>query len=88
MTQQDVHTAVLSFLRKSILFDESRVISDDESFLTAGILDSTGILELISFLEGEFGVHFKDDELIAHNFDSLRQVSRFVAAKINGSPEP
>ena len=80
--------AVLGFLRTNILFDESRVIPDDESFLTAGILDSTGILELIGFLEERFGVHFRDDELIADNFDSLSQVSRFVAAKLNSSPKP
>jgi acyl carrier protein len=88
MTQHEVHDAVLGFLRSNIVFDESRVIPDDESFLTAGILDSTGILELIGFLEERFGVHFRDDELIAGNFDSLSQVSRFVAAKLSSSPKP
>ncbi len=54
MTQQEIHDGVLAFLRKNIVFDEKKVIPDDESFLGSGILDSTGILELIGYLEGEY----------------------------------
>ena len=87
MTQQEIHDAVLAFLRKNIVFDEQKVIPDDESFLGSGILDSTGILELIGYLETEFGVKFLDDELVADNFDSLSHVSRFVAKKLSGTRE-
>jgi acyl carrier protein len=83
MTQQEIHDGVLAFLRKNIVFDEKKVIPDDESFLGSGILDSTGILELIGYLEGEFHVKFLDEELVADNFDSLSRVSRFVAKKLS-----
>ena len=87
MTQQEIHDAVLAFLRKNIVFDEKKVIPDEESFLGSGILDSTGILELIGYLEGEYGVKFLDGELVADNFDSLSRVSRFVAGKLSRSQE-
>jgi acyl carrier protein len=83
MNHQQIKDAVLSFLRSEILFDQNRVVGDDESFLNAGILDSTGILELIAFLEGKYGVKFIDTELVADNFDSLNRVARFMVEKIN-----
>ena len=86
MTQREIHDAILQFLRRKILYDEKKVIPDEESFLGSGILDSTGILELIGFLEEQFDLKFLDDELVAENFDSLSRVTRFVATKL-GIPE-
>jgi acyl carrier protein len=82
MNQQQIHDAILTFLRVNILYDEKRVIADDESFLASGILDSTGILELIGYIEGEFKVKFLDEELVADNFDSLGRISRFLEEKL------
>jgi len=86
MTQDQIHDAILAFLRSNIVFDEKKVIGDDESFLATGILDSTGILELIGYLEAEYDVKFKDEELVADNFDSLGRISRFMAEKLGESP--
>jgi acyl carrier protein len=83
MTQQQVQESVLAFLRSEILYDQNRVIGEDESFLQSGILDSTGILELIAFLEGKYGVKFLDTDLVADNFDSLKRVSKFMVDKIS-----
>ena len=82
MTQQEIHDAVLQFLRHKVLYDEKKVIPEEESFLGSGILDSTGILELIGFLEENFDLKFLDEELVADNFDSLSRVTRFVATKL------
>ena len=82
MTQQEIHDAVLQFLRHKVLYDDKKVIADEESFLSSGILDSTGILELIGFLEEKFNLKFADDELVADNFDSLSRVTSFVATKL------
>ena len=82
MTQEQIHNAVLAFLRTNIIYDEKRVILDDDSFLATGILDSTGILELIGYLESEYGVRFHDDELVADNFDSLARITRFMSEKL------
>jgi acyl carrier protein len=85
-TQEDIRTAVLKFLQTNFLFDEKKQIADNESLLGAGIVDSTGILEMIGFLEETYGVKFLDDELIAENFDSLGRIASFLTKKI-GTPE-
>jgi acyl carrier protein len=85
MNHQQIKEAVLAFLRSEILYDQHRVVGEDESFLHSGILDSTGILELIAFLEGKYGVKFIDTELVADNFDSLNRVAKFMVDKISQS---
>ncbi len=58
-------------------------LTDDVSFLEKGIIDSTGVLELVSFIEETYGVEVNDDELMPDNFDSLNKLSDFVARKMN-----
>jgi acyl carrier protein len=55
--------------------------SDDESFLRSGIIDSTGMMELVVFLEREFAIKVADKELVPENLDSLARVSAFVERK-------
>lgn len=85
MTERDIHATILDFFRQNIVFSENWQIADDASFLATGTLDSTGILELIGFLEETYGVTFRDDELIATNFDSLGRISAFMAHRLNGA---
>jgi acyl carrier protein len=87
MTKEQIRDTVLTFIRTSIVYDETRVIRDDESFLSSGILDSTGVLELIGFLEDTYGLTFRDDELVASNFDTLENLSAFIAARVNATVE-
>ncbi len=56
-------------------------LGDDASLLDTGTMDSTGVLELISFLEQRFGVAASDRELHPENFDSIRRVAAFVERK-------
>lgn len=56
-------------------------IQDDTSFIDSHILDSTGFIELISFLEETFGFHVEDAEMVPENLDSLRRVEAFVQGK-------
>jgi len=55
---------------------------DDESFLRSGIIDSTGMMELVLFIEQEFGVKILDTELLPKNLDSLARASAFVDRKV------
>lgn len=57
-------------------------LADDSSFLERGIIDSTGVIELIAFIEEAFGIEVDDDEIVPENLDSLRNVERFVLAKL------
>lgn len=56
-------------------------LGDEVSFLGKGIIDSTGILELVSFIEEKYIISIDDEELIPDNFDSLNKISTFVFKK-------
>lgn len=57
-------------------------MSDHESFLESGIIDSTGVLELIAFLESRYEITIDDEELVPANLDSVERVSNFVGRKL------
>jgi acyl carrier protein len=79
--QQEIHNYIID----KILFDNDEKLDEDLSFQESGILDSTGFLELITFVEEKFGVEISDRELIPENFDSLRKISSFVQTKKQSS---
>jgi acyl carrier protein len=73
---------IKSFIIANFLFgQEPERFTDDQSFLESGIIDSTGLLELVSFLEQEYGISIGDRELVPENLDSLRNASQLVARK-------
>lgn len=73
---------VRGFILGNFLFtkDESK-LSNDVSLLGQGLMDSTGVLELISFLEGQFGISLADEEMIPENLDSVDRICAFVLRK-------
>jgi acyl carrier protein len=73
----DVRARVREFL-KSELNRDMAGISDAESLLEAGILDSMSVVQLVAFLEREFGLTIGDDDLMPENFDSIVAVESFV----------
>lgn len=82
MTSDGLRTEIHQFIQKNFLFDDSKVIDDDQSLLASGIVDSTGILELISHLEGTYRLKFADSELVADNFDSVNRIIGFITPKL------
>jgi acyl carrier protein len=57
------------------------VVGGDTSFLESGLIDSTGVLELVAFLEEKFGIKVEDEDLIPANLDSVNALTRFVEVK-------
>ena len=77
-----VASEVRTFIVTNFLFGlERQGFSDEQSLLDNGIIDSTGLLELVSFVEQQYGIVVADRELVPENLDSLRNISRFVVAK-------
>jgi acyl carrier protein len=74
---------VREFIVENFLFGDGSQLQDDTSFMESGIIDSTGILELITFLEEKYEIKIEDDELIPENLDNLQNVARFVDCKID-----
>ena len=73
--------AIREFVVENFLFGEANGLKDDTSFLKEGIIDSTGILELVTFLEDEFSITVEDEELIPENLDSIGNVTNFLERK-------
>jgi acyl carrier protein len=85
MTQQP-RESIRGFIETSFLFRDGRQgLADDESLLGAGLIDSTGILELVSYLEAEFGIVVQDEEIVPENLDSVRQIAAYVEFKHAGA---
>ena len=61
--------------------DQTKTFGDDDSFLEGAMIDSTGVLELVLFVEETFGVRVEDEELIPENFDSINRIVSFVRSK-------
>ena len=69
------------FVAENFLFGMDTTFADDDSLLEQGIIDSTGVLELITFLESHFGITIADEELVPENLDSVTNLTRFVTSK-------
>jgi acyl carrier protein len=67
-----------NFLLSSNGFD----LGDDESFLEAGVVDSLGVLELVTFVEENYNVRVPDDEIVPGNFDSVDKLAAYIGRKI------
>lgn len=57
-------------------------LADDASFLAHGVIDSTGVLELVMFLEAAYGIHIADGEIVPENLDTLDNIARYVRRKL------
>jgi acyl carrier protein len=74
---------IRQFIVENFLYGkDDHTIGDDVSFLEKGIIDSTGILELVSFIEEKYNISVEDEELMPDNFDTLNNLSSFVSKKI------
>lgn len=71
----------LYVLDNFLFTDNQSELNDDDSFMDKGIIDSTGILELIFFIEEEFSVKVEDEEMIPDNLDSINKVVKFIESK-------
>jgi acyl carrier protein len=69
------------FVIENFLFGRENGLRDTDSFLENGIIDSTGVLELVGFLERRFGIAVADDELVQENLDSIENLTRFLSQK-------
>jgi len=72
---------IRKFVIDNYLFGEEGKLKNDDSFMETGIIDSTGILELVRFLESTYGIKVADEELIPDNLDSIEKIIIFIRSK-------
>jgi acyl carrier protein len=77
-----LHDSIRRFILENYLFtDDSTQLGLDDSLLGRGIVDSTGMLEIILFIEEQLGVKVADTEMIPENLDSVNRIATFVVSK-------
>jgi acyl carrier protein len=72
---------VCNFVIDNFLFGDGAGLEEDTSFLEEGIIDSTGVLELVAFLEETYSISIHDEELIPENLDSIKNIVGFIGKK-------
>ena len=82
MTQQDIMTRTRDYIRENYLYTRPDYpLQEDEHLMGKGIVDSMGMVELITFLQDTFGVKPADDEITEENFATLRRIAAYVTRK-------
>lgn len=80
---ENIACEIRDFVVANFLFNQdANRLTADQSFLESGIIDSTGVLELVGFLEERFGIAVGDRELLPENLDSVQNAARFVSRKL------
>lgn len=78
----DLEQEIRSFIVDNFLFGEDNgKLSNGDSLMEQGLIDSTGALELVTFLEGKYGIKIEDNELDPENLDSIDKLVRFINRK-------
>lgn len=78
---KDTRQQVRNFLEENFLFGRQNDLKDGDSFLEGGILDSTGILQLIAFLGETYGITVADEEVTPENLDSIDKIAAYLNRK-------
>jgi acyl carrier protein len=86
MQPDELKTRIRSFVLENFYVADPAQVPDSGSLLEQGIIDSTGVLEIIGFLETTFGIAVEDEEMIPANLDSIEGIARFVERKQAAAP--
>ncbi len=88
MSVDATKNSIRGYVLENFLFtDDDEQLRDNDSFLEEGIVDSTGVLELVMFVEETFGIEVEDDEIVPENFDSVEQLAHYVQSKMGETGE-
>lgn len=77
----EIQKKVREFITSNFYVADPAALKDEQSLLDAGIIDSTGVLEIVQFLEGEFGFKVEDAEIVPENVDSIARLTAFIGKK-------
>jgi len=80
---KDQRSLIRNYIARNLLFSDGAFQYDDkDSFLDEGIIDSLGVIELVTFVEKQFGISVADHELVPDNFDSVAKLDAYVQRKL------
>jgi acyl carrier protein len=84
----EIKNVVKKFIIENFLFGDAEGLGDDTSFLDEGIIDSTGVLELVTLIEKAFSIQVEDDEMVPQNLDSLNCAAAYIQSKARPAAMP
>jgi len=88
MSQLDeIRSQVRTFILKQFPVAQRTSLGDVESLVESGIIDSMGVLELVTFIEAEFDLVLSDEDVVSENFDSIATISSFIEERLAISSE-
>jgi acyl carrier protein len=82
---RDLERIVREFIIENFTFEDDGSLTPEASLLESGVIDSTGVLELITFVEETYGIKVEDNEIVPENLDSIRNVASFVDRRLSVS---
>ena len=82
--QYAITQTIRRFLIERAWLTDDAEVSESDSLLEKGVIDSVAMVELVSFIEQTFQIRIHDEELMPENFDSLAAIGAFITAKSNG----
>lgn len=77
----DIEGRIRAFIGSNFYIPDMNQVSDETSLVEGGLVDSTGVLELITFLESDLGIDVEDADVVPENMDSIARIARYVARK-------
>lgn len=83
--ENDLGSAITGFLLERFPLARKQNLREDTPLLESGLLDSLGILDVVAFVEGRFGIRLSDDDLVPENFQSIEKLAAFLKCKMNGA---
>lgn len=81
LSETDIRNKLREFIKNNFLLGNDADLTDEDSFMGKGIVDSTGILEVVTFVEENFDVKIPDEDLMPENLDSINNLVKYVTAR-------
>jgi acyl carrier protein len=80
---QTIKQQIIDFITTNFLFDDTQKgLDEKDSLLETGVIDSTGVLELIAFIEETYGIKIEDEEIVPENLDTILDITYFIERKL------
>ena len=86
VTRTDIKEKISAFIKDYFVKESGISLKEDTSFLDEGIVDSTGVMELVAYIETTFKIKVEDEEIIPDNIDSVNKIVKFVREKLKNNP--
>ena len=78
----DLQQKMRAYIVQNVLFGQADGLGDNDSFIESGLIDSTGVLELVSYLEEEYSITVAEEEITPENLDSIAKLVEFMTRKL------